>query len=284
MKYKSKFIVLSTAVMTLAIFIFTACKKNDSTPATDTGFSSETATADRTFEDAQTVSDQAAATSSATLTNFRETNGGCVTVTRDTTSVPHTITITFTNGCTSLDGKMRTGSIVISYTGHYYDSGAMHTINFDNYTVDGNAVDNSSYRSVTNMGNNVVYITEEGSILMSGATNPVKWSAHRIRTWTAGFNTPNVLSDDKYSITDQTGYADTLTRANGNIVKNLITSAILFDYSCQYRIVGGIVEHTFANNTTATLVYNTSGGVASTTPCTGEATLTYLGHTYTKHL
>lgn len=290
MRYSNKLIVLSTAVVTTAVFIFTACKKNDSTSATDTGFSTETATADRTFEDAQTASDQAATTTSTTISsNFRTTIGGCATITRDsntsTTPTTHTDTITFTSGCTSWDGKMRTGSIILTYQGQYNDSGATHSITFYNYTVDGNAVSNSSYRNVTNMGGNVVYVTDEGSILMSGATNSIRWSAHRIRTWTAGFsNVPNILADDKYSVTDQTGYADTLVRANGNVVTNLITSAVLYDYSCTYRIVGGTIVHTFANNTSATLVYNTSGGVASSTPCTGEATLTYNGHTYTINL
>jgi len=263
-------------VLAIVLMVASSCKKS-TTSATDTGFSSEQATASKTYDDAQTISDQAAATTGSQFgsgNSFRTTGGfgGCDIITRDTISVPHKITITFSAGCTCRDGKVRSGSIIITYNGHYSDSGSTHTISFDNYVVDGNQVDNASYKTVTNMGNYTYKVDVNGSVLMNGATAATHYSEHRIRTWTAGYNTPTVWSDDTYSITDQSGMADTLIRANGNVVTNLITSPILIANSCVYKFMGGSILHTFANGKTATLVYDSG--------CTGTATLSYNGKTY----
>ena len=277
MKKAQKTLTPSFYVLAILLLAFSACKKSVTT-ATDTGFSSEQASASKTYDDAQTIGDQAAASSGMQFgsgNSFRTTGGygGCDVITRDTVSVPHKITITFSAGCTCRDGKVRSGSIIITYNGHYTDSGSTHTISFDNYVVDGNQVNNASYKTVTNIGNYTYKVDVSGSVLMNGATNETHYSEHRIRTWTAGYNTPTVWSDDTYSISDQTGMADTLIRANGNVVTNLITSPILLANSCIYKFMGGSVLHTFANGKTANLVYDNG--------CTGTATLIYNGKTYT---
>jgi hypothetical protein len=277
MQQSRKLILLTAAIFGVVAILFSACKKT-SNAATDTGFSTEQATASKTYDDAQSISDQAASTSGTQFgsgNSFRTTGtfGGCDVITHDTVSVPHTMTITFTAGCTCRDGKMRSGSIIVTYNGHYADSGSVHTISFNNYVVNGNKVDNSSYKTVTNLGNYTYKVDVVGAVLMNGATNETHYSEHRIRQWTAGYNTPNVWSDDTYSITNQTNYADTLIRANGNVVTNLITSPILIDNSCAFRYIGGSIRHTFANGNTANLVYDNG--------CTGTATLTYNGKTYT---
>jgi hypothetical protein len=147
---------------------------------------------------------------------------------------------------------------------------------FDNYFVNDNQV--TGTKTVTNMGNNTLgqpyyNIDVNGSLILANSSGTISYKSHRVRTWTNGYNTPNTWHDDTYSITDQAGAEDTLTRANGNIVHNQITSPVIIDMSCRWKLVQGTILHTFANSTTATLDYGSGA-------CDAVAAVTINGHTY----
>jgi len=130
-----KIIKISIGIILCIIFIqyFTSCRKDTDSNSVDYNLLKDNSLAESSYYDALSISDQA---STGTL-SYKSDEGllsGCATVTRDTVSLPHTITIDFGSiNCMCLDQKERRGKILVSYTGAYRDSGTVINISFDNY-------------------------------------------------------------------------------------------------------------------------------------------------------
>jgi hypothetical protein len=235
---KSTFLLtLYTSVTVLSVFIFVAaCSKRSN--ATDNGYATEEYTAEKTFSDVQSIADQGDATASGGHMNFRTTGTtsmGCAMVTKQGDS----IVIDFGgNNCTGLDGRMRKGKIIATCNGHYGDSGAVHTITFDNYYQNNNKV--TGTKTVTNTGHNAAgqptySVVTNGSVtLAGGGTISVNWT--RTRTWISGYNTPMDFTDDVYEVYG----SGTLTRANGAQVAVTIPAAtpLVFAAGCRWIEAG----------------------------------------------
>ncbi len=257
-----------------------ACKRdnsNNSNPALTSaddngGYASDAAKSEQTSNDVISIADAAAATSGSNLRTTGTTIGGCATVTNDTTVTPHVLTINFgTTDCTCLDFKNRRGEIIVTYSGHYKDSGSTHTITYSNYYVNDNQVMGS--KTVTNMGTNssgqVYYNVTVNDSLNIGGDSVITWVGNRVRTWQAGYSTPE-RSDDQYLITGTT----TLTRANGHVFTFDITSPLQVANNCPFIEAGtvDISSTTFASSPHI-LDYGTGN-------CDAEAQLTIGTHTY----
>jgi len=230
------FQVLSITAIAGSVFIFMAgCRKNK---VEDTGYANDHATSEQTFNDVQTISDMAASTSSSTLgyKTTATTIGGCATVTR----TPGKIVIDFgTTDCTCHDGRKRRGQIIITYTGAYTDVGSVHTITFDNFYQNDNKV--TGTKTVTNVGPNslgqpVFNISITGSVTLQSTGGTISTQWNRVRTWTAGYNTPNDMTDDVYQITG----SGSITRANGKVITETITAPLIVAYSCHWIEAGSI--------------------------------------------
>src|SRR5436190_6385054 len=135
---KTRLHLLSAALIAACmILVVASCHKKDTTE--DTGFAADHAVSEQTFNDVQSVSDQAAAVTGSSL-SFRTagtTIGGCATVTR----TPGVITIDFgATDCLCRAGRTRRGKIIITYSGTYTDIGYTHTITFDNFYQNDNKV------------------------------------------------------------------------------------------------------------------------------------------------
>lgn len=273
-----RFLLLSTAFITAGIFTFTACHKTSGDDVKqidqETGIASEQSALEKNFSDVQSISDEAGTTGSSDLRMIGGASvlGGCATVTRDTTSVPRTITIDFGSVyCLCQDGRYRKGQILVSYTGRYKDSGSVHAITFNNYFVDSNQI--TGTKTVTNMGTNssgqpYYNIQVNGGIVLAGNNGTISWTSTRTRTWTGGYNTPQ-WNDDVYHITG----SGSITRANGNVVSMNITSPLVVALNCRW-IEQGTVEVTRPNGNTAVLDYGSGA-------CDAVASYTVNGHTYT---
>lgn len=262
-----------TAAVTISIFLFTACKKGDNATGEDTGYAQDHATLEKTYDDAQNISDQAAA-SGGTLSTYRVGGtilSGCATVTHDSVNLPHTITVDFgPTNCLCQDGNYRRGKIIITYTGHYKDAGSVHSIAFDNYFVNDNQV--TGTKTVTNMGtnsSNQVYYTinVSGSIILANNAGTISWTSTRTRTWTAGYST-SAWNDDEYEITG----SGSVTRANGHTFTLNITSPLHVATDCRW-ISQGTLQITPQNAVVRTLDYGNG-------TCDALATLTVNGTTY----
>ena len=278
MKKSNLVLTLSTAAITISLFIFTAaCHKSTSslTNSDDNGgYASDNVKMEQNSNDVVSMTDIAASTNSGSSLRTTETTiGGCATVTNDTVSIPHVLTIDFGTGtpsCTCVDGKIRSGKIIVTYTGHYKDAGSTHTITYSNYFVNGNQLSGS--KTVTNEGTNgsgqVYYTVTVNDTLNLGAGNGyIAWTGNRTRTWLTGYTTTD-RSDDSYLISGTTS----IRRANGNTFTMNITTPLQVAYICPW-IEAGVVTVTGPGGGTRTLNYGSGN-------CDSEAELTIGTHTY----
>lgn len=279
---KTKNLIKCLMVVATVSMIFTACKKKEETeaPDTDTSSAADNAFAEGTFNDVSNISDQAAEGSlSSYLSAYNNGNeergllSACATITRDTVSVPHTITVNFgTIPCLCGDGRYRSGIIVVSYSGHYYDVGATRTIAFTNYTVNGNIVNGT--HSVVNNGPNgnghpVHTISVNGTIVKANNGGTMTWVSNRVREWTAGYLTPHIFVDDEFSIT---GTASG-THSNGHSYTATITSALKIHMNCHW-IESGVLQLVPSGKPTRTIDFGTDG------TCDNQAVVTINGIAY----
>lgn len=273
---KGAFLLVASA-LTLA-----ACKRNNNTtPAltsTDDngGYASDAAKLEQSSNDAISVADAAATTGGSNLRTTQTTIGGCATITNDTTATPHVLTINFgTTDCTCLDLKKRRGEIIVTYSGHYKDSGSTHTISTNNYFVDDYQV--IFHKTVTNKGTNssgqVWYTVTVNDSIILAADSIISWTGNRTRTWLAGYSTPD-RSDDVYLI----GGTTTLIRANGRMFTCAISTLnpLKVALACRW-IESGIVTVSSSSfvGGDRTLDYSYGGG-----GCDKFAQLTIGSHTY----
>lgn len=274
----SKIISYASLALLAATVSLTACKrdKTNDVPTTDnsiteeTGYADDQAKTDQIFDETERFSDQAAEIGNVQLKGGNITLSGCATVTRDTVSVPHTITISFgSTYCLCADGRYRKGDIVISYSGHYRDSGYTHAIGFNNYWVDSNHVYGS--KTVTNMGHNSAghsyfHIVLDGHII-DALGDTISHTATRTRIWVAGESTSQI-SDDAYEITG----SGTLVRASGKSYAINITSPLHTAMNCNW-IESGTVSITPQGASSARVLDYGNGN------CDDHATITVNGHT-----
>ncbi len=266
---------MGTIALTLGAFLFMAsCHKKDNTTTSteDTGYATDHMTAEKSYSDVQTMTDEAAnvAVSGGTMgyKGTQLTSGPCAIVTHSSDSI--VINFGATN-CLCLDGRYRRGRIICVFTGgHYADSGSVHTITFDNYYQDDNNIAGS--KTVTNMGHNVsgqpyFNVVINGTITKpSGATITTNWT--RVRTWLAGSTTLGDHTDDEYSISG-TG---TLTRSSGGsvAVSVLPSSPLIVKYGCKW-IEAGTITYTLSTGATRSIDFGT------TPVCNAQATVTWPG-------
>lgn len=275
----------------LALFgitaIFYGCKKDKQTTTTqdtDTQTAQDNALADKTFEDVQTMADQAhAAGNGGTLTDFRvEDNnsiltGPCGHVSVAPGATDTTITIDFgTYFCQCVDGRYRKGKVLISFTGRYRDSATVITHTFNNYYVGRDTTTNcynvQGSKVVTNMGHNsnghLYFSINVNGQLINHSGQTMTWTSQRQREWIAG-DTTAIWSDDQYLITGSASG----TTFNGSSFRLTITSALHIALNC-YWIKGGTFELIPSGRPTRIVDYG--NGVT----CDNLATVTINGHTF----
>ena len=269
---RSKFMACcSTAAITLGIFVLVAsCRKNRDTASEDTGYATDHANTEKSFNDVQSISDQASTTATGTTMAYKTSGitglSHCATVTR----TPGAITIDFgTTDCLCNDGSVRRGKILVTYTGNYADAGSVHSITFDNFYQNDNQV--MGTKTVTNMGNNAAgqpyfTISINGSVaLQSGGTVSAVWN--RVRTWTKGYDTPADMTDDQYEITGN----GVLTRANGTTVDININTAtpLVAAWGCRW-IEAGTVTYNLSTGGSRSVNFGSNAAPA----CDDQATVT----------
>ena len=269
-----KLTVTATVLATAAIFILTACNRMKDRDNEDTGYASDHATLEKTYSDAQSITDEAG--ESGGLSTYRVAAGGstlsaCATITNDTMASPHTLTVDFgTSNCLCNDGIYRRGQIIVKYTGRYKDAGHTHEITFNNYFVNDNGV--SGKKTVTNTGNDAAgnpqySVSVEGAIVLADGGGTISWTSTRTRTWLSGFDTPD-RRDDVYEIRG----SGTITRANGKTFDLTITTPLHIARACRW-IESGVVQITPAGANVRTLDYGSGA-------CDAQADYTVNGKTY----
>jgi hypothetical protein len=274
---KKKIGIATLAAIFALLMIAFACQKDQQDEYTDV--SKDQNTADVIFNEVKDIADEAYNANSKSGKSGDATDwlilGTCATITLDTTVSPRLLTIDFgTVNCLCNDGKYRRGMILISFTGHYKDSGTVITHTFSNYfvndhqvlgtkTITNNGLDSNGYLSYS--------VVVNGSIIKPNNGGTITWNSIRTRTWIAGMNTPG-LSDDKYEIT---GSASGTSAANVNYTM-LITTPLQKNIGCKH-FVSGVVEITPANKPVRVIDYGTG-------TCDNIITITVNNHTFTVYL
>ncbi|MFH0895924.1 MAG: hypothetical protein V2A54_15935, partial [Bacteroidota bacterium] len=195
---KKAFILLTLAAISLA-----ACSRKDKESARTTA--QDNAIAEGAFDDVYKQVDFACKNQASAL---KLTSWSCATVTvspADTTTFPKTITVDFgTIGCTSNDGILRKGKIVIGMTGKYRTPGSIITVSLVDYYKDGTLIEGT--KTVTNKGKNgenhtYFDIEVEDAKITTEDGRIISWNSSRKREWIEGEETPwPAYSDDVYEI------------------------------------------------------------------------------------
>ncbi len=288
MQYRS-LLKNGTLLVAASLLTLAACRRDKATDTTSTtptlstaddngGYASDAAKLENTSNDVISITDVAATTGGSGL----RTTSPCATVTNDTISTPHVLTINFgATDCLCADGKYRKGEIIVTYSGRYKDSGSVHTISYDGYYVNDNYVGGS--KTVTNEGTNasgqVWYTVVVNDSIILTTDSVITQTAHRTRTWLTGYSTPT-RSDDSYAIADVSGYSTVLRRANGHIFNLSITSPLTIALSCDY-IEAGTLDISSSTFVAGDRILNYSYGLGATTGlCDDLAQLTIGTHTY----
>jgi len=127
------------------------------------------------------------------------------TVTWDTIDEPRTLQVIFsaTQDATCLDGRKRRGSVSVTYSGRYSDTGTanIHNITFNNYYVDGYQVSGTiQYVRIdtTVIGNWYYQVYVNDSVTITPGSY-VTWNGTMLRQWIAGDSTAT-RTDDVFSI------------------------------------------------------------------------------------
>jgi hypothetical protein len=236
------------------MFLFSGCKRVSDGSLSDVddngGYASDASRIEWINDDVISIADAAGLVFNATYLS------SCATVGTDTQSVGnHTLIIRFGNSgkyglttpdddCVGIDGRKRRGSIIVSYSGHYFDSGTVHTITYDHYFINDNQL-TGSVRTIiadtTVTGNWHYSVSVNDSLSMN--TDPsgnqfIVWNGSFDRKWISGEATPT-RSDDGYLVSGSA----TLTRSNGHQFTFNISSPLQVMTGCDY-IESGIVTVT----------------------------------------
>lgn len=190
----------------------------------------------------------------------------------DTTSTPMSLLIDFgDDDCESSDGRVRKGSILVTFTGRYREEGTVIVYTPNEYSVNGYVVDGT--KTITNLGENglgnieFAIEIEDGEITAPDNGYTMTWEASRIREWVAGDNSW-FLIDDEYEIS---GSSSGINR-NGIPYTTQITSPLRAEFICPY-ITSGVLE--IVPEGRETRVVDFGGG-----DCNNTVTVTVGGQTY----
>lgn len=280
MKRSIKFL----SALALVLFIVTACQEESENPNqlsdVDIAQAENEAIAESTFEDIDDIAYESLLLfeSGGRIADGEDSPIYCATKTHDKEN--KTIVIDYGDGCVGRHGRERSGKIVITYTDRKFVPGAVHTMTFEDFYVDGKKVEGT--RTRTNISASEedylrfrIELTEGKITWEDGtfATREATWETTRIRT-------PNPINDERI----RTGNASGVNR-EGIGYTVTITKAIVWKRACLpvKRImipVEGTKVKTFDDGSTITMDYGdgtcdnlvtiTKDGVSETKELTGH--------------
>ena len=151
----------------------------------------------------------------------RKTNTLCADL--DLNLQAGTLLIDFgTTGCTGLDGRTRSGSILIEFQGRFWQPGAVFGYTLTNYTVDGTEIDGkvmlTSFDRNTDGEWFMSFKVENGEVNFPDGSFAT-YETERVYTWIQGENTP-ILDDNVYEVT---GFANGQTSSGRGYDAEILT-------------------------------------------------------------
>ncbi|MFT6851305.1 MAG: hypothetical protein ACJATA_002126 [Sphingobacteriales bacterium] len=162
----------------------------------------------------------------------------CAVITYDTAAFPKVITIDFGDGCEGRRGKEKAGKIIITLSDSLYKTGATRTVEFDNFTIDGNPVIGSKIlenKGINSDGN--MYFEHNETFKVTTDRGEISKESSGTKEWMTGFDT-KTKEDDVFRLTG----SGTFTSPKGTSSRT-IAEPLIIDRSCGYP-TQGIIEFT----------------------------------------
>jgi len=162
----------------------------------------------------------------------------------DTVTYPKTITVNFGSGCTSADSIVRSGSFTYTLSERFRNPGAVITVTFNNYVVNGYGL--AGTYTVTNNSSltaGVVYTTAvtNGVITYPNDTS-YSFTGTKTVTQTAGIGSTNLAS----YVFSVVGNWTITNNATGETLTANVTTPLEKEETCPY-IVSGVDAFTYTN-------------------------------------
>ena len=247
------FKLFSTLALAFGL-LFTACKKdetNDLSAAMTTQMvtsSEDQTTSEDLFEDVDAQVDVAIETRGG------DGNGGTcptITVVPADGSYPRTVTIDFGDNCLGVDGRTRSGQIVVNVSDTLAHAGAVRTATFVDYFVDEAHIEGT--RTLTNQGadsnGNITFSrTVTGGKVTFPNGDVTTWESSQLLTQVEGASTAT-FADNVFQVTgDATG-----VNRRGNDFTIVVTSPLVKRRACRW-VSAGVMAMT-SNGRTVSIDY-----------------------------
>lgn len=213
--------------------------------------------------------------------NGRTDTVRCFTVTYTHVNAPNffplRITVDFGNGCTGVDGHVRSGKIITEYTNRLVVPGASATTVFQNFFFDSVKVEGT--HKVTNTSTSQVHqfkVEVQNAKLIKPNGNYSQWNSTRTITQMEGLGTVNFPFDDIYKIQGS---------ANGKVKRgdrlfawmSEITEPLIKKFTCRWIVKGRVRTARVSNTNTSSWVAVLDYGNGN---CDNQATVTINGITH----
>jgi len=162
---------------------------------------------------------------------------------------PKTLTLDFGTGCASIDGIIRTGKLIYTFSGPLFTPGTTVTVSFNQYTVNGYGIQGTYAitNNSTQSGVSFTTLVTNGILTCPDATN-FHYSHNKTYTQTAGASTPFDISDDVYAISGNSAFSS----SDGSSLVLNITTPLVRNFTC-LNITQGVVAFVYNQGISGTI-------------------------------
>jgi hypothetical protein len=144
------------------------------------------------------------------------------------------------------DGKLRKGKIIVTLDKDFWETGAVATLEFTDYSVDELKLtgDNSISHDDMGMNSQMTFIHEVPSSTItfydSVSHGSIQWKSEKTFIWAEGMDTPYYHEDDVFNITGTSNGSDI-----SNVAFSTVVDTALGDYfNCRWIRTGSTIINT----------------------------------------
>jgi hypothetical protein len=285
---QTRLLAFGAATIALAVFAFTACKKSSSSSPSssssgDTSYSSQSATAEKSYNDAGTIADNAVQNvANGSGINYRTMGTG--THAAHITHSGDSIIIDFGPHDTLCgDGVYRRGKIIVTFSGHSVhhlldSAGAYRQITFDSfYQADNQILGTHLIKCLGSVSGHIEdSIIVNGSIVLADGSGTIGWVSNRLRTWEVLATSSTAAFFDSSVVT--VSAQSTLTKPSGAVYVISTKYPLKQAMNCWW-VESGTLKYSLPGGDSALVNYDYPNNYPNGA-CDREAQLTYNGHTY----
>jgi hypothetical protein len=275
---------ISTLMIAFVLVLASCNKSNDLTSSLDSQSLNNEATMDAQQDETADIASSALNTNDAFggRVEDRDDRLECAVVTKEEGNSKEAgkITLTFNGDCKDDDGNVRTGKMIITWSGgRWFVPGSVHIITLEGYTI--NSVGIEGTRTVTNIST-----TESPLTWTIAGTHKSTWpdgtsatrTVNKTRQWVRSSTNPRedkvIISQTQPSVAAATG-----TNRHGKTYSVQITTPLQYFFSCGRRVkipVIGVKVVNVGDTSTGSKVYTVDYGNGT---CDNKFTVTKDGVT-----